>query len=273
MPELPDLEVVSTSLAPAVVGRTIAAAAILRPIVVRNLLGGDPISHLVGRMFTDVFRRGKYLLFPLDDDIILVVHPMLVGRIRLGEPLRRNRKRDAFTILLDSGDELRYHDAKDMGKVYLTASVSEVPGFDNLGPDATDPDLGAGAFIQRLRRQRGEIKTVLTTQTFVAGIGNAYADEILWRANLYPFRRRSTLSEADELKLYSEMRTVLNGAIAILQRRTANAEQREQRDFLAVHGKAGQPCPRCGTTISSVKRARRTTEFCRTCQPGLLVRG
>jgi formamidopyrimidine-DNA glycosylase len=273
VPELPDLEVVSRLLAPNVVGRTIAAAAILRPIVVRNLLGGDPISRLVGRMFTAVLRRGKYLLFSLDDSAVLVVHPMLVGRIRLGEPLKRNRKRDAFTILLDSGDELRYHDAKDMGKVYLAASALEVPGFSNLGPDATDTDLVASVFIQRLSRHRGEIKTVLTTQTFVAGIGNAYADEILWRARLFPFRRRSTLSEADALHLYSAMRATLNEAIAILQQRTSDAEQREQRDFLAVHGKAGQPCPRCGTTISSVKRARRTTEFCRTCQPGLLVRG
>jgi formamidopyrimidine-DNA glycosylase len=121
--------------------------------------------------------------------------------------------------------------------------------------------------------QRGEIKTVLTTQTFVAGIGNAYADEILWRAKLYPFRRRSTLSETDALKLYSAMRTALNEAITTLQQHASNTERGEQRGFLAVHGKGGQPCPRCGTTISSVKRARRTTEFCRTCQPGLLVRG
>jgi formamidopyrimidine-DNA glycosylase len=273
VPELPDLEVVSRCLAPAVVGRTIVTAAILRPIVVRNLLGGDPISRLVGRTFTDTFRRGKYLLFSLDDSAILVVHPMLVGRIRLGEPLRRNRKRDALAILLDSGDELRYHDAKDMGKVYLAASVSEVPGFSRLGPDATAPDLGVDVFLERLRMQRGEIKTVLTTQTFVAGIGNAYADEILWRAKLYPFRRRSTLSETDALKLYSAMRTALNEAITTLQQHASNTERGEQRGFLAVHGKGGQPCPRCGTTISSVKRARRTTEFCRTCQPGLLVRG
>jgi formamidopyrimidine-DNA glycosylase len=271
MPELPDLEVIREFLAPRIVGISIVSAQVRRPIVVRNLLGGDMADHLVGRRFTEVSRRGKFLLLPLHDGATLVIHPMLAGRIRYGQPLPRHRTRDALVLRLADGCELRYHDAKDMGKVYLTDDLTQVPTFVSQGPDATDPDLTLEVFRQRLRRHRGEIKGVLTNQTFVAGIGNAYADEICWRAGLYPFRRRPSLTDDEVARLHSALRTVLAEAMETLRARVGDAIDVEVRDFLAVHGKAGQPCPRCGSPISEVKRARRATNFCRTCQPGLMI--
>jgi formamidopyrimidine-DNA glycosylase len=271
MPELPDLEVVREFLAPRIVDVPIASAQVRRPIVVRNLLGGDLADHLVGRRFTGVGRRGKFLLLPLDDGATLVIHPMLAGRIRYGEPLSRHRARDALVLCLANGRELRYHDAKDMGKVYLTDDLAQVPTFARQGPEATDPDLTLEVFRQRLRRHRGEIKGLLTNQTFVAGIGNAYADEICWRAGLYPFRRRPSLTDDEVARLHSALQAVLAEAIETLRARVGDAIDVEVRDFLAVHGKGGQPCPRCGNPISEVKRARRATNFCRTCQPGLMI--
>lgn len=271
MPELPDLEVIREFLAPRIVGVPIVSVQVRRPIVVRNLLSGDMADHLVGRRFTDVSRRGKFLLLPLHDGATLVIHPMLAGRIRYGEPLPRHRARDALVLRLADGCELRYHDAKDMGKVYLTDDLTQVPTFVSQGPDATDPDLTLEVFRQRLGRHRGEIKGVLTNQTFVAGIGNAYADEICWHAGLYPFRRRPSLTDDEVARLHSALRTVLAEAIETLRARVGDAIDVEVRDFLAVHGKAGQPCPRCGSPISEVKRARRATNFCRTCQPGLMI--
>ena len=271
MPELPDLEVIREFLAPRIVGVPIVSVQVRRPIVVRNLLSGDMADHLVGRRFTDVSRRGKFLLLPLHDGATLVIHPMLAGRIRYGEPLPRHRARDALVLRLADGCELRYHDAKDMGKVYLTDDLTQVPTFVSQGPDATDPDLTLEVFRQRLGRHRGEIKGVLTNQTFVAGIGNAYADEICWHAGLYPFRRRPSLTDDEVARLHSALRTVLAEAIETLRPRVGDAIDVEVRDFLAVHGKAGQPCPRCGSPISEVKRARRATNFCRTCQPGLMI--
>jgi len=272
VPELPDLEVIRAYLAPRLVGVAIASAQVRRPIVVRNLLGGDPAGWLVGRRFSDVTRRGKFLLLPLDDGTTLVINPMLAGRIRYGEPLPRHRTRDALVLGLADGRELRYHDVKDMGKVYLTADLAQVPDLANLGPEATDPELTLELFRGRLRRHTGEIKGVLTNQSFVAGVGNAYADEICWRAGLYPFRRRSSLSTDEVARLYAAMRAVLAEAIETLHARVGDAIDIEVRDFLAVHGKPGQPCPRCGGAISEVKRARRATHFCRNCQPGLMVR-
>jgi len=271
MPELPDLEMIREFLAPRIVGVPIVSVQVRRPIVVRNLLSGDMADHLVGRRFTDVRRRGKFLLLPLHDGATLVIHPMLAGRIRYGQPLPRHRPRDALVLRLADGCELRYRDAKDMGKVYLTDDLTQVPTFVSQGPDATDPDLTLEVFRQRLGRHRGEIKGVLTNQTFVAGIGNAYADEICWQAGLYPFRRRPSLTDDEVARLHSALQTVPAEAIETLRARVGDAIDVEVRDFLAVHGKAGQPCPRCGSTISEVKRARRATNFCRACQPGLMI--
>jgi formamidopyrimidine-DNA glycosylase len=273
MPELPDLEIIRDYLAPRVVGLTIAGAQVRRPLVMRNLLGDDPVDHLIGRTFSGVGRKGKFLLFSLDDGVTLVIHPMLAGRIRHGPPSPRHRARDALVLLLGDGSELRYHDAKDMGKVYLTDDLSRVPDLTTLGPEATSPDLTLEEFRARLREYHGEIKRILTTQTFVAGIGNAYADEICWRARLYPFRRRASLTPDEVAELYAALRAVLAEAIELLSNRQEEAIAGELRDFLAVHGRPGQPCPRCGTAISEVKRTRRATHFCRNCQPGLLVGG
>jgi formamidopyrimidine-DNA glycosylase len=271
MPELPDLEVIRAYLDPRIAGAAILEAEVRRPIVVRNLLGGEVPERLAGRAFAGAARRGKFLVLPLDDDATLVVNPMLNGRIRYGEPLPRDRVRDSLVITLAGGHELRYHDASDMGKVYLTGDLKQVPAFDGQGPDADDPALSLDLFRDRLRRHTGEIKGILTNQAFVAGIGNAYSDEICWCAQIYPFRRRASLSDGEVERLYRCMRTVLEKAIETLRERVGDAIDVEVRDFLAVHGKAGQPCPRCGWPISEVKRERRATQFCRACQPGLMV--
>jgi formamidopyrimidine-DNA glycosylase len=271
MPELPDLEVIREYLAPRIRDIAIESADLRRPLLVRNFLGGDAADLLAGRRFAGAERRGKFLLLPLDDGAFLVVNPMLAGRIHFGEPLGRHRKRDALVLHLADGRELRYHDAKDMGKIYLTTDLNQIPTFATLGPEATDPDLTLDLFRERLRPRRGEIKGVLTNQTFVAGIGNAYADEICWQAKIYPFRRRPSLDDIEVEQLYKAMRTVLSEAIEILRERVGASIHVEVRDFLAIHGKAGQPCPRCASDISKVTRSRRTTNFCRTCQPGLMI--
>lgn len=271
MPELPDLEIIRRTLAPRLTGIAIAEARVHRPIVLRNLLGGEVADHLIGRCFAGVQRRGKFLLLPLQDGPILVINPMLAGRLRYGAPLGRDRVRDVLILGLADGNELRYHDAADMGKIYLTDDLTQVPTFAELGPDADNPALTLEVFRERLRKRRGEIKSILTDQTFVAGIGNAYADEICWAAGLFPFRRRATLSDEQIARLHRVMGIVLEKAIATLAERVGNTIEVEVRDFLAVHGKVGEPCPRCGLPISQVTRDRQATHFCRTCQPGLLV--
>ena len=272
MPELPDLEIIKEFLQDHIIGQEIAEVEVVRPIVVRNLAGGDFTSRLMGQRIEQVSRRGKFLILALDSDDGLVINPMLAGRLHYA-PRRERRLRKTFVILhLADGMDLRYTDAKTMGKVYLTDDLAKVPGFADLGPEALDPSLTLDLFRERLRKYRGEIKGILTRQSFVAGIGNAYADEICWRAGVYPFRKRPRLSDEEIAHLYQAMREVLSEAVTTLRERIGADIHVEIRDFLKVHGKGGQPCPRCGTTISEIKARQQLTNFCRKCQPGSLIR-
>jgi formamidopyrimidine-DNA glycosylase len=271
MPELPDLEVIREYLAPRLPGVAITAAESPRPLIVRNIVGADLSASLVGHRFIEMTRRGKFLLFSLDGGVSIVINAMLAGRIRYAAPLGKRRVRDGLVLSLDNGMELRYHDPKDMGKVYITSDLSQVPGMAGMGPEADDPELTPEVFRQRLRKFQGEIKGVLTNQQFVAGIGNAYADEILWCAAIYPMRRRATLSAEEVDRLYNCMRVALQRAIETLRERVADNIDVEIRDFLAIHGKDDDECPRCGGRISTITYERSTTYFCRNCQPGLMV--
>ncbi len=272
MPELPDLEIIREVLAPRLAGAEIAAVDVRRPLITRDLTGlGNLSGLLTGKRFTGVARRGKFLLLALEDGPTIVINPMLAGRLRYGAPLAKDRTRDALVLRLADGAELRYNDPMDMGKIYVTDDLNAVPAFAELGPDADDPTLTLDVFRERIKRHPGEIKGTLTNQAFVAGIGNAYADEILWCAQIYPFRRRASLSAAESERLYGCMWTVLEKAIDTLRDRVGERIEMEVRDFLAIHGKTGEPCPRCGGPISEVKRQKRVTNFCRACQPGLMI--
>jgi formamidopyrimidine-DNA glycosylase len=166
--------------------------------------------------------------------------------------------------------EVRYRDPTQMGKVYLLpAGVDRtVPGMgrDELGPDADDPALTLDTWRERIRRHPGELKNLLKNQAFVAGIGNAYSDEIVHAAGLLPFRKRSSLASEEIDALYEATRTTLATAISILRDRVPPTFEKQVRDFLAVHDKGGTPCPRCGTRISEVKPGGFITSFCRGCQ-------
>jgi formamidopyrimidine-DNA glycosylase len=156
-----------------------------------------------------------------------------------------------------------------MGKVYLVPAGVErsIPGYDtSLGPDADEPALSLEAWRERIRHHPGELKPLLRNQAFVAGIGNAYSDEILHAARLNPFRKRSSLAAEEVEELYRATRRTLADAVEVLRRRVPPAFETEVRDFLAVHRKGGQACPRCGTRISEVSSRSEATSWCRGCQ-------
>lgn len=268
MPELPELEVVKEFLAVHLVGRKIEKVEVLRPIVVRNLTDLDFASSLEGQVFIKIERRGKFLIFSLDA-LYLVINPMLSGRLYFSLSAERRLAKTFVIWYLQDGIDLRYVDEKQMGKIYLTADLSLVPGFAMQGPEALEVTFEV--FEERLKQHRGEIKGVLVDQTFVAGIGNAYADEILFRAGVYPFKRRPGLTEGEIRRLYEAMRAVLEESIANIHERMGDEIHLKFRDFLAVHGRGGSPCPHCGTPISEVRARNRLTNFCRSCQPGIMI--
>jgi formamidopyrimidine-DNA glycosylase len=166
--------------------------------------------------------------------------------------------------------EVRYRDPTQMGKIYLQPAgvVRPVPGLGepDQGPDADDPAVTLDVWRERIRRHPGELKNLLRNQAFIAGIGNAYSDEILHAARLLPFRKRASLATEEVDALYAAMRATLADAIETLKVRVPPTFERQVRDFLAVHDKGGQPCPRCGTKITEVRAGGFITSFCRGCQ-------
>ena len=272
MPELPDLEVIVEFLRPRLVGQTVDEVELPRLLVFRDLTGAGLGSTLPGKSLSAIWRRGKFLILEFGEGVLLAINPMLVGRLHYCDPKARRNARTYLILRWSNGMELRYVDTKAMGKVYLASALNDVPTIAETGPDALSDELTLEVFKERLRRRRGEIKGILVNQRFVAGIGNAYADEILFQAGIYPFRKRPSLSNEEIETLYHAMRTLLIDAIAVLRERVGDDIREKVRDFLAVHLHGGEPCPRCGSPISEIKANQRITNFCRTCQPGSLFR-
>ncbi len=268
MPELPDLEAIRAFFNARISGLVIEGAQVRIPVVVRA--SREDFAHtLTGNVFDPVERRGKFLIFPLRSGHALVVNPMLTGRFRYDLPDTRMPAKTCFVIALAGGRQLRYVDERLMGKAYLVPAgeIERVPRWREMGPDALAPALTEEAFRGRLRRYSGQVKNVLLNQSFVAGIGNAYADEILFAAGIHPYRKRTTLGPEEEARLYRAMHDLFREATAILLERTREELPRgEIRDFMKVHRRGGQPCPRCGSPITEITANQRVTDFCRHCQ-------
>jgi formamidopyrimidine-DNA glycosylase len=291
VPELPDLAILSDAFHAALAGRVVTSAEAPGPLTVR----GTPaeLNALVGQRLRRFSRRGKFLWLEFDRDRV-VINAMLTGRLQLaiGPQLRRPQK---TTFVMGFGGreaapadaapwtqgaswmpeggatpELRYRDPTQMGKVYLLPSGVQrsVPGAgpDEMGPDADDDALTLDVWQARIRRHPGELKNLLRNQEFVAGIGNAYSDEILHAARLAPFRKRGTLAPDEVDELYRATRDTLANAVAVLRERVPPAFETEIRDFLAVHNRGGEVCPRCGQRISQTEAGGFVTSYCRHCQ-------
>jgi formamidopyrimidine-DNA glycosylase len=291
VPELPDLSILADAFSAAIVGRRVLAAEAPGPLTVR----GTPaeLNSLLGQELRRFYRRGKFLWLELDRDRV-VINAMLTGRLQLaGDPSIKKPQKTHFVLRFgpregrvqeagqwtsgaswipadEATPELRYRDPTQMGKVYLLPSgvVRTVPGSGptELGPDADDPSLTIDVWRARIRRHPGELKNLLRNQEFVAGIGNAYSDEILHAAGFLPTRKRASLAPEEVDELYAATRSTLAAAIAVLRGRVPPTFETEVRDFLAVHNKGGQACPRCGHRITQTEAGGFTTSYCRHCQ-------
>ncbi|MBL8092584.1 MAG: Fpg/Nei family DNA glycosylase [Anaerolineales bacterium] len=285
MPELPELDIVCEVLERRAIGWTVAGVEIVQPggaIVVRDLAAantGPLTTAAVGLRLESVRRRGKFLVFGLrsEPDYLLVINPKLSGRLQLAQPGEKRRKDTCLVLTLAAPGgaegtlELRYFDPKTMGQIYATGDPARVPDYAEMGPEALAISLEE--FKQRLRPFRGEIKGILIRSAFVAGIGNAYADEILWAAQVHPYRKRTTLGADEIARLHAAMRATLLEARDLVRAEMGDAIHLKPRDFMKVHLRAGQACPRCGNVISEISANQRITSFCRTCQPGGLIKG
>ena len=274
MPELPELEAVRIRVAPRLEGKLITAATVNPK---KGHLLRYPVEHfaneLPARRITSLTRRGKHLVFAIElgsggSQRWLVINPMLGGRFQMADSSAPVPATEVFTIRIEGKQEMRYLDFRDMGRIYWVANLeTEVPGWSQVGPEADSvSEMGIEVFRKRLRRFRDELKDLLRNQEFLAGIGNAYSDEILFEARLLPLRRRSSLKPADEEALFAAIPTVLTRAVEAILANPNYDESKQDRSFMAVHMKGGKTCPRCGHRISQIGSNREPLNFCRGCQ-------
>jgi formamidopyrimidine-DNA glycosylase len=286
VPELPEVEVVRRGLERHVVGRTISSAQVLHPRAVRRHVAGpgDFSAAVSGLTITGTGRRGKYLWLPVVERTLsarsaaedaLLAHLGMSGQLLLGDPARpvspHVRVRFTFT---DSGPDLRFTDQRTFGHMAFVVGGAVLPSMiAHIAPDPMGPDFDEAAVIGRLRSRRTAIKRALLDQSLVSGIGNIYADEALWRAKLHWARPAAALSRADAARLLAAVREVLGEALTAGGTSfdslyvNVNGESGYFGRSLAVYGREGEPCPRCGTPVRRDPFMNRSAYSCPACQP------
>ncbi len=274
MPELPEVETVAGDLRRAgLVGRTVTAVRLDWPPLVAPLRPRAFAARLTGRRIRALSRRAKYLVFGLSGGDTLLVHLRMTGHLCFAEPGAPRGPHEHLRLRLDDGRELCYSDTRKFGRWRLTGTPRDYLG--RLGPEPLDPALTPAVLAARLRGRRRRLKPLLLEQGFVAGIGNIYADEILWTARLSPLREAGTLCGPDVRRLLAAMRQVLRRAVrrqgTTLGRGPAhfqrlNGERGRNQDGLRVFRRTRLPCPRCGAPIRRLIVAQRATHVCDVCQ-------
>jgi formamidopyrimidine-DNA glycosylase len=276
VPELPFLEILAENLAAGISGRRIEAIQIRQPALLQT--ASNPESF-VGEFLSFPSRRGKYLVLECESQRVIVIHLMRLGRLQLapapgrGRPPRRagSAKTVSARLLLDDGSALLLveHGTEKRARLWLAEDADSIDDLRTLGPDPTRGELSEERFVSALRDESRQLKTFLTDQRAISGIGNGLSDEILYGARLSPFRLTGQVDDEEARRLFAAVRSVLERQTALLRESAAGAlPQKEPREHYAVHDHAGARCERCGTAIASVSFADRETYYCPGCQTG-----
>src|SRR6266576_3535243 len=295
MPELPEVETIVNDLRPQLVGRRFESLQLTRDPAIRARLVRYPsadkfIRRLRGRTIKTVERRGKYIVMPLDPaageeklgangdvtttDQRVIVHLGMTGHLRVWEPEEAPVKHTHFRALLDSGLELRYDDPRQFGRL-LVGSMDELIAARafpaRLGPEPVHGDLTEAEFERLIRARRRPVKSALLDQSFLAGVGNIYADEACFRAGIRPSRWTHRLTVRERRALYGAIQHVLENSIAARGSSIINYVDGfglpgGNQEKLLVYGRSGEPCLRCGTPLQGTRLAGRGTVYCRKCQ-------
>lgn len=273
MPELPEVETIKQTLRAKLTGLSFTAVRIFLPGVIRTPPADQFEKMIAGAKIMKLGRRGKYLLFQLSKELTLVIHLRMTGRLlyhAAGEPAP---KYTHVIFYLDNGDEMRFADMRRFGRLWLVpeSKLVELAGFKNLGIEPLDQMFTRDFLKKEMRRRHTRIKPLLLDQSFIAGLGNIYADEVLYRAGINPERSSNTLTPREITRLFHAIRTVLQEGIkhkGATVRDYVDADGREggYQDLLKVYKKAGQPCPRCGKIIEKKKIGGRSSYYCPRCQ-------
>lgn len=269
MPELPELDAVVGLLRGRTVGRRVSRFDIVAFSVLKT--AEPPHESLVGRTVTSVTRRGKFLLLEVDGRYA-VVHLALAGWVKTGDETLAKRPSSsgplAFRLTFDDGTHVDFTEQgrKKSLALWITDDPLHVERVARLGPEADA--ITAEEFVAMLARSSSRLKTVLTDQTMLAGIGNAWSDEVLHRARLSPFATANRLSSPDVQRLFDALGTVIHEVRTRLDGVPLDRIKSTKRSLFRVHARTGEPCPVCGTPVAEVSYADRSLQYCPGCQTG-----
>jgi formamidopyrimidine-DNA glycosylase len=271
MPELPEVETVVRGLRGPLVGRTALDVICTQPSVIRP---ADPAAfraRLAGQRFTAIERRAKYIVCRLSGGDVLVVHLKMTGRLYVTDDsaVHDSDRWAHLVIQLDGGQQLRFSDMRRFGFAALAVDLAEVTP--SLGPEPLSDDFTLAGFRTALKSRHRAIKALLLDQAFLAGVGNIYADEALFRAQIHPLRPADRLSRAAADRLFAAIRAVLQAGIeregaSVNWYRKPDGTQGSAQMYFDVYDRAGQPCTRCGGAIEKIRVAQRGTHYCPHCQ-------
>lgn len=275
MPELPEVETVRRGLCPRVINRRIRSAEVLNPHLRRPVPPGIRRS-VEGATIISVRRRGKYLLLDTDKGTTLVVHLGMTGRLLHEIPGKRadrsiSSRHDHVVFTLDDGSLLTYNDPRRFGLIDLCPTTGEPEYLSGMGPEPLGEGFAGNSLIAGFGRKRSPVKTVLMDQAVVAGVGNIYACEALWRSRISPFRQAASITRPEADLLSIELRGVLGEAIgaggsSLRDYRNAEGGRGGFQERFAVYGREGEPCPRCGEPVIRATQSGRSTFYCGSCQ-------
>ena len=280
MPELPEVETVVRDLRPLIVGATITGARCSWARTLRTHSPDGFAEAVAGHRVEGVNRRAKLLVVDLSHGLVMTIHLKMTGQLFVVPKSTPVDPYERLALTLDGGREIRFRDIRKFGKVGLYVRhigtgepVHEAGGasvFAGLGPEPLDDAFTLGEFRRRLRKRSGRLKSLLLDQSFVAGIGNIYADEALWAARLHPLRSASSLRPPDERRLYVAIRAILAEAVerrgSSIDDYTAPEGDGSMQERLLVYQRAGHPCPRCARPLRRIVVGMRATHFCSWCQ-------
>jgi formamidopyrimidine-DNA glycosylase len=267
LPELPEVETIKNELSPRVIGRRLTDVTIRDAKLVRQPLVEEFRQKLMGKRINSLERRGKYLIFHLSSGEVLIIHLKMSGALLLNPEQTDRHARVIFH--LDNGSQLIFTDRRRLGAIWLTENEQSIVG--KLGPEPLTPEFTIETLAKRLQKHQAPIKAVLLDQSFIAGIGNMYADEALFAARIHPLSKANSLSPKEIKKLHKAVVDVLRSAIDSkgasidIYKRPDGQLGTAHFNFSAAH-RGGKPCPICGTLIQRLAIRNRGSYFCPNCQ-------
>ena len=272
MPELPEVENVRQGLSIQVEGRTITHVDVLWANIIKDPSVEEFKKQLENQTIHQVGRRGKFLLFYLTD-YTLISHLRMEGKYTLVPTPSDFQLHTHIVFHLDNGEDMRYMDVRKFGRMSLVEKGQEEnhPSLSKLGPEPVREEFKIDAMTARLQKHKKAIKAVLLDQSMVVGIGNIYADEILFEAGILPTRPSDSLTNQERKKLYEAIIDIMNRAVelggtTVRSYKNSFGEEGTYQKYLRVYGKNKKECPRCHQTIQKAKVAQRGTHFCLGCQ-------